>query len=312
MKTLKIIVFLTICLCLKSISAYRIFEIDGVKTILALENETISVECKADIYMAYCGFVHPSGKRFSGLDQNTGRCLIKINATNADSGLWKCHIGGTSIGLEIMQVINVRIVNHVAAVQKNVTGRHGKPVTLACTTAKGFTPIRYCRFEPPNGVPFSINPDITDMNAILNRYYYPRNMSLDRGDCAVTIRKLKYEDVGLWTCGAGLDDRKEHTDVISLEVEGFYTMSKASATGIASGVIGSLIFLSALGFIVWKKRRFLGSVTIPRETPELVEEHELERLSGDISAQPHSSLRSEGLPRIVVQSPSPASGSTMQ
>lgn len=85
-------------------------------------------------------------------------------------------------------------------------------------------------------------------------------------------------------------------------------MSKASATGIASGVFGTLIFLSVLGFIVWKKRQFLGSITIQRATPE-VEEHEMERLSEDIRAQPHSSFKSEKLPRIVVQSPSQPSDS---
>lgn len=47
------------------ISAYRIFEIDGKETILASENENISIQCKSDYPMTYCGFVHPSGKRFS-------------------------------------------------------------------------------------------------------------------------------------------------------------------------------------------------------------------------------------------------------
>lgn len=56
----------------------------------------------------------------------------------------------------------------------------------------------------------------------MGKYFYPQNMSLDRGDCAVTIRKVKYTDVGDWTCGVGLDDGKEYTDVIKLQVEGTF------------------------------------------------------------------------------------------
>lgn len=59
-----------------------------------------------------------------------------------------------------MQVINVRVVKQIAAIKKNLIGRHGKPLTLACTTAKGLIPMAYCRFEPPNGVSFSIDPEI--------------------------------------------------------------------------------------------------------------------------------------------------------
>lgn len=68
----------------------------------------------------------------------------------------------------------------------------------------------------------ALTQDIFSHRPILGKYFYPQNMSLDRGDCAVTIRKVKYSDVGSWTCGVGLDDGdgKEHTDVIRLEVEG--------------------------------------------------------------------------------------------
>lgn len=100
--------------------------------------------------------------RFSGSSLDAGQCSYKTKASLDDSGKWRCHIGRKgSTGLEIMQVINVRVVKQLAAIQKNVTTVHGKEITLSCATVKGLTPLRYCRFEPPTGKPFSINSDVT-------------------------------------------------------------------------------------------------------------------------------------------------------
>lgn len=49
-------------------------------------------------------------------------------------------------------------------------------------------------------------------------------------------------------------------------------MSTASATGITFGAIGIAVFLGVLGFIVWKKRRLLGSM------PDDGNEQELQHL----------------------------------
>lgn len=38
---------------------------DGTDTLLALEREDVRIVCKTGMPMAYCGFIHPSGKRFS-------------------------------------------------------------------------------------------------------------------------------------------------------------------------------------------------------------------------------------------------------
>ncbi|XP_023952269.2 uncharacterized protein LOC112056139 [Bicyclus anynana] len=279
-------------------NAFRIFDIDGKETILASENENISIQCKSDYPMTYCGFVHPSGKRFSFTDRavNDGKCVKKVKATKLDSGEWGCHIGRKSVRLETIKKIDVRIVNEVAALEPNITAKLGRPVTIACATTKGLIPLSYCRFEPPNGKSFNIDSTVTEKVSILGKYYYPSNASLDRGDCAVTIAKVKYEDVGVWTCGAGLDDGQEHIDVIKLEVEGMYKMSTASATGVTLGGILIAVALGSLGYIAWKKRRFLGGT--PPE-PEVIEIQDIPRPS---SASP--SPRAQRVPAIVVQSPS--------
>ncbi|RVE42604.1 hypothetical protein evm_012745 [Chilo suppressalis] len=299
-----IFIFTVLNLNIVNIYGYRVFDRDGVVTILAFENEKVNIQCQTDMPMTYCGFIHPSGKRysFSGQGLNNGHCAVSVKATKQDSGQWSCHVGRESVGVDIMQTIHLRVVNQVAAIQPNVTAVHGKPVTLECATVKGMISLKYCRFEPPNDSPFSLSSSVTADNPILGKYYFPQNKSIDRGDCAVTIRKVRYEDVGLWTCGAGLDDGKEHIDNIMLEVEGLYTMSTASATGITFGAIVAAAILSVLGIVVWKKRRFLGSAR--QEEPAVIEIQELgpRRMSPRLSPQ-----TTRHVPIVTVQSPSDAS-----
>ncbi|XP_026746427.1 uncharacterized protein LOC113507691 [Trichoplusia ni] len=300
--------FITVSEYFMRIEAFRVFDVDGAETILASENENINIECKTDMPMAYCGFIHPTGKRysFSGSTLNAGHCAIKIKASKNDSGVWRCHIGTQETGLEIMQSIEVRVVTKMAALKQNVTAIHGKPITLSCATTK-LTPMSYCRFEPPTGQPFSINSGVTAANPILGRYYFPSNKSLDRGDCAVTIRKVKYEDVGSWTCGAGLEDGKEYIDFIKLDVEGLYTMSTASATGITFGAIGIGAILAVLGFVAWKKRRFLGAV---RPDAEETEGHEMEQLPERRTPQ-RTPQPGRSVPQVTVETPSDPSQSPL-
>lgn len=281
------------------VNAFRIFEIDGKETILASENENIKIECKSDYPMTYCGFVHPSGKRFSFAERavSDGKCVQKIKATKADSGEWGCHIGTKSYRLETIKKITVRIVNEVAAIEPLIIAKLGKSITISCATTKGLIPLNYCRFEPPNGQSFNIDSSVTAENSILKKYYYPSNSSLDRGDCAVTISKVKYEDMGDWTCGAGLDDGKEYFDVITLEVEGMNTLSTASTAGITFGGILIAVTLGSLGYIAWKKRRLLGQRSAAQE------EIEIEDMSQQRSSSPEPR---RSVPMVVVQSPSDA------
>ncbi|KOB52200.1 putative ATP-dependent RNA and DNA helicase, partial [Operophtera brumata] len=125
-----------------------------------------------------------------------GQCSYKTKATEADSGQWRCHIGRKGlIGLEIMQIINVRVDKQLAAIQKNITTVHGKSVYTPC--------------QP------------------------------------------------------------------------------ASATGITFGAIGIVAFLVVLGVIVWKKRRFLGSM------PDEGNDHELQRLPTTPQRSRQGSMREQ-------------------
>ncbi|KAL4710331.1 hypothetical protein ACJJTC_011147 [Scirpophaga incertulas] len=294
-----LIVFFCNIFC--NIFAYRVFVRSGVVTILAFENEKVDIQYLTDMPMpmTYCGFTHPNGKRFafSGDGVRNGRCAITIKATVKDSGEWLCHIGKTNIGVESMQKILLRVVDQVAAIRPNITATHGKPITMECVTVNHLTPIRYCRFEPPSGTAFSINSDITENNAILGKYFFPQNRSIDRGDCAVTINNVRYEDVGSWTCSAALDNGQEYSDTITLDVEGMYAMSTASARGVVFGIIGSVVVVVALAVIVWRYRRCL---TGQQQEPEVIEIQNLEQAP----SSPQGSQRRVPVPIVVVQSPS--------
>ncbi|CAB3258154.1 unnamed protein product [Arctia plantaginis] len=285
--------------------ASRTISENGVETILALENENVNMECTTDMPMRYCGIVHPNGKRYSltGPTTYNGKCSIKIKARTNDTGTWRCHMGSRSVGVETMKVIQLRVVGHIAAVESNITAVHGKSNTLYCTTTKGFIPLSYCRFEPPNALPFSIDSSVTESNPLLKRYYFPNNKSLDRGDCAVTIRKVKYDDFGTWTCGAGLEDGHEYTDFINFKVEGLYTVPNSSATGITFGVIAFIVFLCILGLSAWRYQWFLGSI---RRREETIETHELGQMRTEAtpSRTPSTPQPGRAIPSVVIESPS--------
>ncbi|GBP23747.1 hypothetical protein EVAR_13703_1 [Eumeta japonica] len=232
------------------------------------------------------------------MELNDGRCTMTLpNATKQDSGTWKCYIGKKTVGAEIITKISVRVADRFAAVEPLTTATYGKQVTLLCTTTKTMVPLTYCRFEPPSGDAFSINADITSHQPILEKYFFPQNKSLDRGDCAVTIKKVKYDDVGNWTCGAGLeDDGKVYSDVIKLEVEGLRKMSTAATTGITFSVISIVIIIGTVAFIFWKKHKIQQSSREEREQYE-------------ISPQ---DPQGGNIPLVVVQSPSEPSASSIQ
>ncbi|KAH9641589.1 hypothetical protein HF086_017113 [Spodoptera exigua] len=124
-------------------------------------------------------------------------------------------------------------------------------------------------------------------------------MSLDRGDCAVTIIHAKDEDMGLWTCGASLDDGKEYVDTVYVDIEGFYKMTTASVAPYLFGVFGILLAVVIVGVLAWRRQWCLGSVR-PNEEAEV---HELQALPGP------SRVRS--LPRLTVESPTEPSSSSL-
>ncbi|GBP23746.1 ATP-dependent RNA helicase SUPV3L1, mitochondrial [Eumeta japonica] len=72
--------------------AYREIKVNGVDTVLAMEGETqVVVNCKKDIPMAYCGFLHPNGTRFSFSILRKGESieeLSQISLSMARSALY--------------------------------------------------------------------------------------------------------------------------------------------------------------------------------------------------------------------------------
>ncbi|XP_022829105.1 uncharacterized protein LOC111358275 isoform X1 [Spodoptera litura] len=276
----------------------RYYDKKGRETVLVLEGESFDLECKADVGLSYCGFRNPMGQRFSVAESTlkAGYCSLKVKTTKTDNGLWICHMGTHVTGLEKVKLIEVRVVDPVAAVWKNISLLHHSLGLVSCASIRGMKPLTYCRFEPPNGPPFSINADITKDNPIQGKYFFPRNKSLDRGDCAVNILFTSEEDMGLWTCGASLEDGKEYTDTVYVYVHGFYKITTASVAPYLLGLLGFLLVVVVIGMVVW--RRQLCVKIRPNEEGDV---HEMQALPGP--------SRTLSLPRLVVESPTEPSSS---
>lgn len=86
-------------------------------------------------------------------------------------------------------------------------------------------------------------------------------------------------------------------------------MSTASATGITFGAIGIGALLAVLGFVAWKKRRFLGAVRPDADEVE-AETHELEQLPERRTPQ-RTPQPSRSVPQVTIESPSDPSQSPL-
>lgn len=84
-------------------------------------------------------------------------------------------------------------------------------------------------------------------------------------------------------------------------------MSTASATGITFGAIGIGAILAVLGFVAWKKRRFLGAV---RPDAEEAEGHEMEQLPERRTPQ-RTPQPGRSVPQVTVETPSDPSQSPL-
>jgi len=94
---------------------------------------------------------------------DTGICELNLYvSTYEDSGVWKCFMGQSyPPTLDIIESINVRIGEPIAALYPLVSGDLNKPASLHCITAGEIASLKYCRFEAPDGTRFNIDNSVT-------------------------------------------------------------------------------------------------------------------------------------------------------
>ncbi|KAI5641157.1 hypothetical protein NE865_06626 [Phthorimaea operculella] len=206
---------------------------DEIPTVFVQEDQSFTVTCRADESLSYCWFQHPNGTSFTpvpietedqpfwytGENLQVGDCGITFShATNEETGLWTCHMGPSdTLGLEVTKKVEVRVTGPLAANRPRIATYDGDTVHLYCHTANGNKPLDYCRFLSPSGLGFRIDSTVTEESPILERFFFMADKNVDYGDCALTIKGVMEEDIGVWTCAALINDAAvEASDTIEL------------------------------------------------------------------------------------------------
>lgn len=66
----------------------------------------------------------------------------------------------------------------------------------------------------------------------MQKYYFPHNKSLHRGDCGVTIISASESDSGVWSCYGWLElENRQYVDTIRLVVETDEVRTESSISG---------------------------------------------------------------------------------
>ncbi|CAG5056006.1 unnamed protein product [Parnassius apollo] len=242
---------------------------EDVRTIFVQSYMPFTITCKANVSLSYCWFQHPNGTQYTpaqrldeeqlfwytGESLQTGDCGITFShTTSEDAGKWICHMGPRDqLGIEITDHVVLRVTGSLAANKKEVGTNIGRTATLYCHTANGNRPLDYCRFLSPNFVGIRIDESVTENSAILNRYYFTPNRSLDYGDCSLTISPVNEEDIGVWTCAALIDQETlEGRDVITLYIDA--STAPLFTAGIVGISLGAVVLVVALvGVLLYKR-----------------------------------------------------------
>ncbi|KAG6448739.1 hypothetical protein O3G_MSEX005668 [Manduca sexta] len=293
----------------------RDFKAEETKTstVFVQRDTSFTVMCRADISLTYCWFKHPNGSQYtpmphvdgqeqafwySGESLQTGDCGITFyKASNDDDGVWTCHMGPRDqLGLEVTDLVNVRVTGPLAANTKEVNATIGANTTLYCHSSNGNRPLDYCRFLTPKFVGISLDSTVTKENAILSRFYFTPGRDLDYGECSLTIDPVMPDDVGEWTCAALLhDETLESRDTIILSIRHDYSATfRADIFGMAGGAV---VLGFVLAGIAWhnrdKIRRRLASRSVRSDAMSL-DEFGCESTTSRISSSSITSGSSSG------------------
>lgn len=143
-------------------------------------------------------------------------------------------MGGTlnSPGIELKSEVQVKIGGPLVAIKTENYANINETISLHCITAEGYKTLKYCRFSLPDGTRFNIDETINatkwvskekyyitslwtvDTNKysnnsysrLLGEYYFMKNASKTKGDCAITIDKVQKKHFGTWTCAAMINN----------------------------------------------------------------------------------------------------------
>ncbi|XP_047989585.1 uncharacterized protein LOC125228915 [Leguminivora glycinivorella] len=262
-------VFFYLCFITPVVLGYRRIKHSGTDLILAKAGETIEVVCDKDVPLVRCGFTHPNGTKVLFVDvvPGTPSCKFTTDVTPSEIGLWTCHLWTPMEPQEeITKTVEVRVVDKFSALDREVGVRKGDRATLSCVSSEGMVPLNGCFFTSPRQERIHMDDGIIEENLVLNKYFYPPNLSVHRGDCSITIQSTDVTDEGIWACTGLLEfENRAYTDYIRLSL---YDVTEATDLDVKPFIITAATFacvtlclIAFLALICWKERyytRFYG------------------------------------------------------
>nr|XP_032512140.1 uncharacterized protein LOC116766411 [Danaus plexippus plexippus] len=174
---------------------------------------------------SYCVVAKP----FSDSSLVPGKCSVTLDrTTRAVQGNWQVYLG---------------LPGQVSELQTN---RH---VTVHSKEHLSFILFHMCELLHF----LSVHILQIHYRAVLDRFYFTPNRSIDVGDCSLNIISVQEEDVGEWTCAAVVDGEvHEARDTVTLDIgDQSYPLYQAGLIGTAVGV-AVLVFVF-IGFMGYKR-----------------------------------------------------------
>ncbi|XP_076643118.1 uncharacterized protein LOC143353571 isoform X2 [Halictus rubicundus] len=180
--------------------------------VFAKQDDSYQIKCTADAPLSYCWFRSPNGTAYSvsrskartpfslpyvGSGLPSGDCTAEIShASFTDHGEWTCNVGVVN-GPEKHQLVTVHVAeSYVIPEPAKLMATWTDNITLSCKILPNVTDkaVHYCRWIRPDG--YGI------YNGVSHRYMTNTNNTR----CELIIRggSHRIEDLGNWTCVAGL------------------------------------------------------------------------------------------------------------
>ncbi|XP_046819093.1 uncharacterized protein LOC124424298 isoform X1 [Vespa crabro] len=220
------------------------------ENVMVKRNDSFTIKCSTNMVLNYCWLRSPIGTTYSiimdkekknalppktlfyeGLGFSQGECGAFINnAVNEHQGKWSCYMGIKNHS-EVEAAVWVTVTDsYVFAEKKEVTFNGRNNLNLSCHLLTNLSnSIDYCRWIRPDGR--GIHDDT------VNHRYTPE-MYERRCQLIILGKKFQAEDVGRWTCVAGLTG--ESIQEVST---GIYVNTSLIQSTILTGIIiGTFVF----------------------------------------------------------------------
>ncbi|KAK2584481.1 hypothetical protein KPH14_006856 [Odynerus spinipes] len=242
-------------------------------------NDDFTIKCGVDTALHYCWLRSPNGTTYSiAMDKNSlspttllytglgfelGECgAIIQNAVDDYEGTWTCYMGIKNQS-EIEATLTVNVAdNYILAEETTMTFDGKSNPTLFCQLLPHLNKnIEYCRWIRPDG------------HGIYGNAKHRYMSEMFDGRCGLVIlgNELQEEDVGRWTCVAGLSGKTIEEVSTTIDVN-MPSMPIATLVGIIIGACALFAVTASILILVNLRKRRLAAAPPKNPPPYNAEE----------------------------------------